>query len=163
MKILKFTFILFIVLFSYNSISFAATTHLGNNISSTGTLTIDGALKFTSGAVANYILSSDSSGNATWVSLNSALSNTDTDSLPEGTTNKYYDSSREGAANGIATLDSNSLVPLTNLPTGPNGLATLDGSGQLLAGQVPSFTLSHTYTVADISEREMLLPQRQVI
>jgi hypothetical protein len=45
---------------------------------------------------------------------------------------------QKGAANGVATLDSNSKVPAGQLRMGTaGGLATLDTAGQVLAAQIP--------------------------
>jgi hypothetical protein len=50
-------------------------TNIGTDISTTGNLTVNGLLKFVSGAVDKYILATDSNGNATWTSVSSALNN----------------------------------------------------------------------------------------
>ena len=112
-----------------------ATTTIGTNISSNGSLTINGALKFTSGAANNYILSTDASGNSTWVSVSNALTNAGLG---------------VGAASGIAPLDSSSKVPMINLPAGTaGGVATLDGTGKVPTSQLPGVSLTNTYVVAD--------------
>ena len=52
----------------------ATTTISNSNISISGNLTVNGGLQFTSGAVNNYILKTDATGNATWISVGTALS-----------------------------------------------------------------------------------------
>ncbi|MFA6194350.1 MAG: hypothetical protein WC719_01215 [Patescibacteria group bacterium] len=53
----------------------AAATNIGTNISTAGSLTVDGALKFTSGAGNSFILTTDASGNTTWIAVSGALRN----------------------------------------------------------------------------------------
>ncbi len=114
----------------YSSVVFASTT-IGTNISTAGSLTADGALKFTSGSAAHYILRTDALGNATWMSIADALMNAGIGI---------------GEANGIAPLDESSLVPLSNLSVGvPGGLATLDGTGKITLAQLPAITINNTY------------------
>ena len=134
-----------IILMGYPSGHVSAVTTIGANISTGGSLTADGALKFTSGAANNYILSTDASGNATWISVGTALGNSNTDNLPEGATNKYYSDtavdSRISAQKGIAS-----------------GLATLDSTGKVPSGQLPSIALNNSYAAADIAARDALTP-----
>ncbi|MFA7662857.1 MAG: hypothetical protein WCX88_02980, partial [Patescibacteria group bacterium] len=163
--------VFFIFFLACNPIISLGATRIGTNISTGGNLTVDGALKFTSGAASNYILSTDASGNSTWIAVGSALGNATTDDLPEGATNKFFNASnlnsqidsristQRGLADGLAPLNESSLIPMSNLSTGvADGLATLDGSGKLTAGQMPSFAISSTYSVADITARDALTP-----
>ena len=138
---LKYSTIAFLflgLLFQANFV-FASST-IGSNILTTGTLTADGALKFTSGASDKYILTTDASGNATWISVGNALSNAGLG---------------VGSASGTAPLDGDGLVPMTNLPVGvPGGIATLDGTGKVSLDQLPSIALTNTFVVG--SESAML-------
>jgi len=145
----------------FASAVFAAST-IGTNINTTGSLTADGALKFTSGAVNNYILKTDATGNAVWISVSTALGQATSDDLPEGAANFYYTDAKvntvinglKGAPNGLAPLDASSLVPIANLPAGvPGGLAMLDGGGLILPSEMPSLAINNTYIVADQAAR----------
>ncbi|TSC95247.1 MAG: hypothetical protein CEN87_259 [Parcubacteria group bacterium Licking1014_1] len=103
-----------------------AVTTVGTNISTEGSLIANGALQFTSGASNNYILSTDASGNAVWISVGNALSN--------------------------GFLDALNQVPMSNLPVGvPGGIATLDADGLVPTAQLPSIAITNTYVVSDES------------
>jgi fibronectin-binding autotransporter adhesin len=126
-----------------------AATNIGTDISTDGNLTVNGALKFVTGAVGNYILTTDASGNATWSSIGSALSHATADDLPTGATNTYYDSN---------DVDSRTLNQL-NLQKGiANGIATLNASGQIPGNQIPSLAINNTFVVANITARDALTP-----
>ncbi len=136
-------FLVAIIIISFSSISPAfSATEIGEDISTSGDLTVDGTVKFTSGAILNYILKSDSDGVANWTSIGSALINANSDNLPEGSTNQYYTDTK---------VDQRIDLQKGN----PNGLATLDGSGQIPAGQIPSFAINQTYVFANISDRDL--------
>lgn len=134
-----------LILMGYPLGHVSAVTTIGSNISTSGTLTADGALKFTSGAANNYILSTDASGNAIWISVGTALGNSNTDSLPEGATNKYYS---DAAVDARISAQKGAL----------SGLATLDGAGKVPSGQLPSIALNNSYAAADIAARDALTP-----
>lgn len=115
--------------------------------------------------------------------FDSAFSAKTTDGLTQGSTNLYFSNSladaritaQKGNANGLATLDSSTHVPLaqisittSNVSEGSNlyftnaradsritlqagavnGLATLDGSGLIPTSQLPSVTTNNTYTTS---------------
>ena len=147
-------------------ISVFAVTTIGDNVITSGniivggSLEINGALNFSSGAISDYILTTNASGDAIWIPVSTALSNASTDDLPEGPTNFYFTSSRFdtelsgylGASDGVAPLDASATVPMTNLPVGvPGGLATLDGSGKVFVSQLPSIVISNSYVVGNES------------
>jgi hypothetical protein len=60
--------------------------------------------------------------------------------------------SQKGQPNGLATLDANNKVPVTQLPIGmANGVASLDASAKIPAVQIPSLgyaPISHASTAA---------------
>lgn len=57
--------------------------------------------------------------------------------MPNAITYEYL-KSIEGVANGLATLDTNTQVPTSELPVGqPNGVASLDDDGKVPLSQLP--------------------------
>ncbi len=134
--------IIFAVLgiFAFGPFAVFAATTIGTDINTSGTLTVDGALKFTSGAAADYILTTDPLGNAIWISVGTALSHATTDSLPQGITNLYY---TDAAVDARITLQKGV----------DNGLATLDGTGKIPSSQLSALAINNTYVVADQAAR----------
>ncbi|MCX6745316.1 MAG: hypothetical protein NTX82_07405, partial [Candidatus Parcubacteria bacterium] len=147
--LLKFLILVLLIEIASNPSAVLAATRIGTNISTGGTLTADGALKFSSGAVNNYILKTDASGNTAWISVGTALGNSDTDSLTQGTTNLYYDP---------ADVDSRADARITLQAGVAGGLATLDGLGKISSGQLPAITITNVNVVADIAARDALTP-----
>ncbi|MFA5187826.1 MAG: hypothetical protein WC460_00505 [Patescibacteria group bacterium] len=123
-----------------------AATTIGADITTGGNLQVDGGLQFTSGAANNYILSSDATGNATWISVDTSLGTSNTDSLPQGATNLYYS---DAAVDARITLQKGAL----------NGLAELDAGGKVPSGQLPAIVITNVYVVADITARDALVVQ----
>jgi len=113
-----------------------AATTIGPNILTTGSLTVDGAVKFTSGAALNSVLVTDATGNATWTAI-------DTSYVAENPARLYYTDVR---ADARITAQKGVL----------GGLATLDGAGKIPAGQLPAITISNVYVVADMAARALL-------
>ncbi len=124
------------------SSQFAFATSIGADIT-TANLTASG-LKITSGATNNYILTSDASGNATWISVGTALANATTDDLSEGSTNKYYDTAD---VDSRVTTGADARISLQKAAA--NGLATLDSGGKVPSNQLPSLTLTNSFVVVD--------------
>ncbi len=125
----------------------SAATRIGSNINSAGDLTVDGALKFTSGAANNYVLASDASGNAAWISvatlLDSSHANVTTNDLDEGTLNLYYDS-----ADVETRIDNRSGIV--------GGFAPLDAGLKVPSSYLPNLVITNVYAVADIAARDLL-------
>ncbi len=114
-------------------LSTLAATTIGVNITTNGNLTVDGSLKFTSGAALGSVLVSDASGNATWTAL-------DTSYVAENPLYLYYTDARaDSRISAQAGL--------------PSGLATLDGAGKVPSSQLPTLTIANTYVVADQAAR----------
>lgn len=147
-RILFSIVVIFCVTFLTSQSAFAVTS-IGTNINTGGDLTVSGALQFLNGAVDNYILTTDASGNAQWSPVGTLLNYATADDLPSGATNTYYDD---------VDVDNHADARI-NLQKGAlNGLATLDGSGQIPSGQIPAFAITSTNVVANIAARDALFP-----
>lgn len=65
-----------------------------------------------------------------------------------------------GSANGVATLDASTKVPLAQLPTGASGLATLGPDGKLPTAQLPPLAVNEVFTVASQAAMLALTAER---
>lgn len=65
---------------------------------------------------------------------------------------RYVRLSTRGVANGVATLDAGTKVPIAQLPAGTaNGVASLDGTGKVPVAQLPTIASVPTGTVIDFA------------